>query len=441
MKPFYIFLLFLLPMFSCNTGKSLLKEAKIYEEGGLSEKAFDTYKSAYQAYNKPEGLVGMKRVAQKNLNQKVSDAQMECAAGNHLSAISSFKAAFDYKKQFESLELSLPPQTNFLYESCVNDYVELLTTNAENAIKNENYEAAQQYIRELRAFDRNNKKAEYLDILSQAYPNYKAGVKAMELGLYRDAYVFFNAVTSLDADFKDALSLRNECLEKAKFNIAYIPVHAKNASKEIETSISAAVKQQIINLENPFIQLVERESLEQLIEEQMNSMSAVFDQSEVIEAGKIAGARYIITGEIISYDVLTAPQRNVERKGYLGPTVNDKKVKYVEHRLGRGLDVAYKYQILDAETGKIYASEVVTFSERDNVVWSEYEGDYTKVYPGEWKWQLMGSKEDFINRDEKDRLMEEFTGRKGPKTELELRLAMMDVVGREVAKAVKNFKP
>lgn len=441
MKPVYIFLFFFIPMISCNTGKSLLKEAKIYEEGGLSEKAIETYKTAYSVYSKPEGLVGMKRVAQKNLNQKVADAQMICAAGNHLEAISQFKAAFDYKKQFESLELALPPQTNFLYENCITDYVNLLTKNAEDAIKNENYELAQQYIRELKSFDRNNKTAEYLDILSQVYPNYKAGVKAMELELYRDAYIFFNAVTSLDADFKDALALRNECLEKARFNIAYIPVHAKNVSKEVETSISAAVKQHILNLDNPFIQLVERESLEQLLEEQMNSMSAVFDQSEVIEAGKIAGAKYIITGEVISYDVLTAPQRNIEKKGYLGASVSDKKIKYIEHRLGRGLDVSYKYQILDAETGKIYASDVVTFSERDNVVWSEYDGDYTKVYPGEWKWQLMGSKEDFVNREEKERLMEEFTGRKGPKTELEIRIAMMEAIGAAVAKEVKNFKP
>lgn len=438
------FLLFLFGLFflaSCNGGKKLLREAEIYEQGGLMERAFDSYQSAYQDYNKPEGLVGMKKIAEKNLQLQFAKAQSTCAMGSHLEALQMFEEAFAYQEKFSYLELVSNTGHSLAYQECKTDYINFLTEQAEEALKSENYDLAQSSIERLKRFDPTNKKAEYLDILSRVYPNYKAGVKAMSLGLYRDAYIFFNAVTSLDADFKDALALRNECAEAAKFNMAYIPIHSEKGIKEVEAAVSASIKQEILGLKDPFLQLVERESLDQMLEEQQKSMNAIFNQEEVIEAGKLAGARYIITGELISYEILTAPQRSIEKKGFLGPTAIDKKVKYIENRLGRGLDASFRYQILDAETGKIYASDIVSFSERDNVVWSEFEGDYSRVYPGEWKWQLIGSKEDYVNREEKERLMSEFTGRKGPKSELDLRNQMMKEISNEVAKAVKAFRP
>jgi hypothetical protein len=105
------------------------------------------------------------------------------------------------------------------------------------------------------------------------------------------------------------------------------------------------------------------------------------------------------------------------------------------------LDAAFKFQILDAETGRVFATEVIPFSDRDNVVWSDFEGDYSRLYPGEWKWQLISSKEDVVNIKEKDRLMSEFTGRKGPMSEMELRNKMIALFADRVGKAVKEFKP
>jgi hypothetical protein len=277
--------------------------------------------------------------------------------------------------------------------------------------------------------------------MSQIYPNYNAGVKAMELELWRDAYDYFNEVAKLDADFKDVLKLREQCLNKAKFTIAYVPILKPEIDDAIESSVSAFVKQKVLALQSPFIELVERESLEAMLQEQMNSMNAAFDQNDVIEAGKLAGARYIITGELIMYEHKTSPQRALEKKAYLGSNVDDKKVRYTEYRLGRGIDASFRYKILDAETGKIYAAEIIPYIERDNVVWSDFEGDYSRLYPGEWKWQLMNSNEDVVLIDKRDELMGQFTGRKGPISELEMRMKMMDEIGAKVAIAVKNFRP
>jgi hypothetical protein len=63
------------------------------------------------------------------------------------------------------------------------------------------------------------------------------------------------------------------------------------------------------------------------------------------------------------------------------------------------------------------------------------------LYPGEWKWQLIGSKEDVVNRDQRDELMAQFTGRRGPASEAEIRQRMMNDVAVKVANAVKAFRP
>lgn len=437
----YFLFISIIFFWGCSGSRPLLKEAHTLEQGGLTQKAFEKYNEVYEQYGKPEGLVGMRRIAQAELNAQFQSAQMECMRGNFEKALGLFEDAYSYSRKHASLQLSIPASADSQNAGCKTDYVNYLYESAESAVKDERYEEAQQLIRKLRSFDRNNKKAEYLDLLSRIYPNYNKGVKAMELGYWREGFDFFNEVVKLDAGFKDALQRMNECLEKSKFTIAYIPVEKKNIDSGTIKSLSGAIKQRILQLQSPFIELVERESIEALLGEQMTSMTAAFDEQSVIEAGRLIGARYIITGEIVSYDHKVAQQRSYERKGYLGPTTSAKKVKYIENRLGRGLDAAFKFQILDAETGRVFATEVIPFSDRDNVVWSDFEGDYSRLYPGEWKWQLISSKEDVVNIKEKDRLMSEFTGRKGPMSEMDLRNKMIALFTDRVGKAVKEFKP
>lgn len=426
---------------SCNGGKALLKEAEALENGGLQKKAFERYEQAYKQHGKVDGLIGMRRLAQADVNRKFAESQALCAQGNYENALNSFDEAFRLVVSYNHLEITAPSSADFQRSSCLSEYVNFLYEKAETAFRAERYDEAQEFIRRLQRFDRNNKNAQYLELLARIYPAYNKGVKAMELGYFREAFSFFNEVVNLDAGFRDAKVLMEESLEKAKFTIAYVPIKNEKVDPALQTAISGAIKQNILASKSPFIELVERERMDQMIQEQMNSMSGIFDENSVIEAGKLLGSRYIITGEVIQYEHKVAQQRSYERKAYLGPTSNSKKVRYTEYRLGRGLDASFKFQILDAETGKLYASQIVPFSERDNVTWSDFEGDYTMLYPGEWKWQLIASKEDVVYLDQKDRLMKEFTGRRGPISEQEMRQQMITRIATQVARAVEDFKP
>ncbi|MFN8698041.1 MAG: CsgG/HfaB family protein [Flavobacteriales bacterium] len=428
-------------LLACQGTRKMLHEAELLEQEGMPSRAFESYSALYEAKGDARALVGMRRVAQRLLDEQFRNAQMQCMRGNFDAALTEYDRAHAYANQHRELELRIPAGAESQQDQCRADYVAFLYDQAATAVKDERYDEARSFIDRLRRLDRNHREAEYLALLCEIIPNYNLGKKAYELELYRDAYYHFLEVTRLDASYKDALALRDECMNKSKVTIAYLLVDNPDVDGAIETATGASIKNAILGLKDPFIELLDRENIDHLLGEQIKGMSGLIDEKTAIQAGRLTGARYLLTGEVLTYEPVVAQQRGIERKAYLGPTTGSKKVRYVEYRLGRGLDASYRYQLIDAETGRVHATAVVPFSERDNVVWADFEGDYTMLYPGEWKWQLIGSKEDVVNRDQRDELMAQFTGRRGPASEAEIRQRMMNDVAVKVANAVKAFRP
>jgi len=433
--------LFLIVISGCTGTRRMLHDAQVLEEAGMKSRAFEHYQSVYRTKGDTRALVGMRRVAQSLLDEHFRNAQMLCLREQYIDALDAYDKAFAFADQQRELELRTPVGVREQKQQCVTGYVDHLYRQAESAVLDERYEEARQHLTELRRIDPFNRKADYLHALAEIIPSYNLGKKAYELGLYREAYHHFLEVTRRDAAYKDALTLREECLSKSKIPLAYLLIDNTRVDPSIETSTGAMIKNAILNLNDPFIQLIDRENIEQMLAEQIKGMSGLIDEKTAIQAGRLTGARYLLTGEIVNYDHLTAPQRGFERKAYLGPSVSSKKVRYTEYRLGRGLDVSFRYQIIDAETGRMFATGIIPFSDRDNVIWADFTGDHSLLYPGDWKWQLISSKEDVVHRDQRDDLMAQFNGRKGPVSEQELRSRMMNIVAGSIAEVVRNFRP
>jgi len=418
-----------------------MKEAATFENGGLRKEAYEKYNTVYTGWGKAEARVGMKRVAQSILNEKLSAARMSCLSGNYENALSLYEDAFAFENQMTELELQSGSIARENYMQCRNDYIDFLYRTAEEHVFSENFESAHRLINKIFYLDRNNKMAQYLSVMCDILPNYNAGLRAMELGMYRDAYIYFNEVNLIDAGYKDTRTLLAACLEQASFTIAYVPINNHQVDDAVESVLSTTIKYQILKLDDPFIQLVERENLDQLITEQMNTMDGIFDESTVIEAGKLMGSRYIVLGEVISYSNDLGRMKEQVKKGYLGNNVSSKKIKYNQFEQSRKLNATFRYQLVDAETGRIYATETIPIIENDKVVWTDFEGDHSLIYPGEWKWQLITSKEDLVNFDARDLLQSQFKAKRDPKSEMELRMIMLEFIGMKVASAVSSFRP
>jgi hypothetical protein len=434
-------LLIAIIMVACTPQKKMLKEATTLENGGLREEAFNKYTLIYRDWENAEARVGMRRTAQELLNQKLANARMACLSGNYEQALEEYEQAFAYQSKFQDLELQGSSMAQDAYNQCKIDYVNYLYETAEDHVMAEEFEEAQRKINRIYSLDRNNKKVKYLEMMCDILPNYNAGKQAFDLGMYHEAYVYLTEVTRIDVAFRDAKFLRDECIRIVGYTIAYVPINHPKICDAVEATLGAAIKDHILDLKDPFIHLVERENLDQLLVEQKQSMEGIFDEATAIEAGKLLGARYLVTGEIISFDSDLSRLRENERKGFLGSTPQSKHVRYMEYTRSRTLDVSFRYQLVDALTGRIYASETIPFSASDKAEWAEFEGDPDMIWPGEWKYQLIGSQEDYVDRDKKEELRKKLKANKEPLSEMELQLRLSNFIGNKVSQAIANFKP
>ncbi|MFM9983834.1 MAG: CsgG/HfaB family protein [Flavobacteriales bacterium] len=358
---------------SCNEGKKLMKEGQTLETGGLRSEALEKYTQAYYNFNRTEGLVGMKRMSQGILDGKFQSAQMSCMVENYEVALSAYEDAFAYQNQQVSLELKSPPSAMENYQACKSKYIESLYEEAESAVLKEEYEKGQNLIRKILSIDRRNQKAQYLDLMCEVLPNYNAGKRAMELEMWREAHVYFDEVCLIDAGYKDASAMRAECLKKGSFAVAYKIKDNKEAPDNVEKALGATIKGELLNSRNPYLELLERENLDVVIQEQQETLSPEFDSESSSSAGKLKRAQFILSGELVYYRSEVTPEVRQSCDCANKLSIYSDKVNCYEITSKRKLEATFKYQLIDAETGKLFISDVITFSKQDDGLKFDYE--------------------------------------------------------------------
>jgi tetratricopeptide (TPR) repeat protein len=429
---------------SCNSTKSLYSEAAQYEDAAMYTQALDRYEEIYQSKRgEVEAHISMKRVAQLLLEKELAEVRTLQMKGAYEDALDKLDAATAIQKKYEFLELQTPAIYNGLQGQIKSSWVNDLYSTAEDLVMREQYEEAETYINKIYRLDRNNEKAAYLDLMAQLYPNYNKGKKAHDLGLYREAYSFMKTVTDIDVDFKDAMKIMDESKSKSSFTVAYVPFHRNGLDRSLEVSLATHIKQEILSSESPFVRLLERENIDRLIEEQKNNMSAAFSEDRAVEAGKLEGAQYVLTGEFLKYSNNLSKRYQEEKRGYTGKTMFSNKVRYTEYARERTIDASFKYQLIDVETGEIHASGNIPIEEHDRVNYAVYDGDPDNLYAGNWKSRIVGSRIDEVynSDEEKAALDAKLSGRTKNKSELQMEHEMIDFIACEIAAKVVDFSP
>lgn len=436
-----VFLLFILVFTSCSGYRSAMKEAMKLEEAGLRKEAMERFTAIYGAHQKADSRIGMKRNGQAILDGKFQSARGECMRGSYTEALAMYDAAFAYHLEHQSLELKLPANAQMDQAACRQDYIDDLYNKAEEAVLQERFEEAKGLIGRLYQLDRNNKKAQYLEILCEIIPNYNLGKKAEELGFWREAYRFFNEVTQLDAGYKDALSRRDAALEQARFTLAVVQFEADANLAFLQKELVAVTKSELLQLRDPFLQLVERDDLSALVEEQTRGMLGLVDAATAVKAGELTGAQFLLSVELMQVNVQPLRSTRQEKKGFLGSNAAARKVKYTEVVSSRSVEATCRYKVIDTESGRVHLSGSIPFAKRETGLSNEFDGDYTQLYPGEWKWQLVPSKSDVVRFEAKEELDAIFQGKRSVRSEAVLRNELVLFFATKMAAEMKNFVP
>lgn len=331
---------------ACTSARKELERAAVYEREGMYQEAHDRYAELYRRKPKAtEAHVGMKRTAQAMFDRLQDKASGLYLANDLDGGDRARQEALYFQGAMEKkgLELTWSPLFEQRRAEAMRAEAERLYQAANAAYRIDRFTEAEELANKSLKLDPDRKETAYLVQLAQLEPRYRQGQRAMETGLWRSAYAEFKRVTDDDMGYKDAWALQEECRKKASYTLAYVPlfngalyVNSVGAGEGLlEAQLSANIKQAVMDLNDPLIMLVDRDNTDELLAEQQRQMTGVYDDRYVAEAGKLLGARYVLTGKILRYD-------DILRK-----------------------EIEVQMQLIDTETGRIHESEIVRVNKQE----------------------------------------------------------------------------
>ena len=142
-----------------------------------------------------------------------------------------------------------------------------------------------------------------------------------------------------------------------------------------------------------FLELVSRERLQQVMQEQALSQSGIIDESMAVEVGKILGVNEILSGKITQ--IIVSPEQTTRNVRNEKKRVVIRREKYVDDEGKENVRKIYgeveakvivfkrttsarirgSYNIVDVETARILKSDSFEEFSSSNVSWATYSGD------------------------------------------------------------------
>src|SRR5690606_8327928 len=146
--------------------------------------------------------------------------------------------------------------------------------------------------------------------LAQLEPRYHKARRAIELQLWRDAYMQLKAITDRDHGYKDAWQLQEYCREHASYTLAYLPLVNPNGvvsvdkllgGMSIEHQLAASIKDALLELNDPLLILIARESMDDLLAQQRRNMSGGYDDRHTSESGAVMRACVVLADGLLGF--------------------------------------------------------------------------------------------------------------------------------------------
>ncbi len=231
--------------------------------------------------------------------------------------------------------------------------------------------------------------------------HYQIGLKQMKIGDRKHMKIAaseFKTALMFSKNYKDSQTLYKKCRESASIRLAILPFENKSGMKKyggigntLHNDVISKLLKNISLME--FIDIISRDQLDLIIEEQKLSHSGLIDPSNTIELGKIAGIHMLIVGEvtqILTPKTKKSTNRIRENKRIILRTESyqDSDGKTKKRNIYGNVKATVKihskiteatiiagYQIIDIETAKILHSENLTGTSQYEYEWATYSGD------------------------------------------------------------------
>lgn len=452
-------LIIILSLSSCNTGKKYVKRAYELEQNGLTYEAVDFYLRALSRNpNNVEARIAVKRTAQKVLDEMQADFYTSYTSSSNKDALYKYQEAQNFHKRVTGYGVKLDLADNYdgYYQEVKSAYLKEVYEEALLELDQENFKKAREKLLEINKIDPDYEKVSELKLFAELEPEYRNAIDQYENQLYRKAYYSFEKVIKKKADYKQASQYLQRSLEAARFTIAISSFENSTRQRGVHDAISSEIISRLSTSGNPFIKLIDRSKLQEILREQKLGMTASHDPKSVAEAGRLLGAKVLLTGSLVLADEKEGSLQKTIRKGYLGREVKKRhpdtrkeyidieyrKVYYNEYQKTNTVHYLFNYQLISAETGEILAADNITVELDDQVKYATYEGNSRLLYPGRWDSLNRHLKSDrvYTGRRDKRNLDGLISGNRNIKSLAQLRISAVKDIGQRVSNSVIKFE-
>jgi tetratricopeptide (TPR) repeat protein len=452
MQKYLLVFVILLLTVSCAS-KRFAKKAEEFEKAGLYQDAAEYYyKSVSKNDKNVEAKLGLRRNGQKVLEEKLSDFNTAHKNSNHKEAVHAFLEAEQYHNKMNGVGVDLPIAQKYTsyYEESERIYLQQRYGEGVTELDRDNYDKARQIFAEIRSIDPSYKDVDEKFTVARYQPLYEKGTDQLDNGLFRSAYYTFDQVVEGAGNYRQALSLREDALEKATMHILVPGFYSLNyRNRNDEAAFTHKLKGALNKIDNPFIRLMDASSLAADI---FQRGSREIDH----EAASLAGVDAVLKGKIIRVTSQEGDLDRSTRKGYMkkevekkndeGETVKDYeyyKTEYIECRQQNRASLEVSFQLISTANGEIIVTDQFRLTESDEVHYAIYRGDDDRLVPGYWADRRNDSPRDEVRDKKSDvrALRSLLDAEKEVKTVDALKSALSDQAVDQIVKKIDQYNP
>lgn len=392
----FLFLLLALVLQSCSGTKKYAKQAGKFEAAGLYDEAANYYyESLKRDKTNIEAIAGLKKNGEKVFQDYLDDFTELSKKGNNKEAISKYNIAQDYSNKLEkvNIELEIPDYIKSDYEDLKNDYLLKKYNEGKVALGNENFEKALGIFKEVSRLDENYKDVSNLKKIAFVEPYYQDAINSYTEENYIKTYYLLENVYQLDPNYKDTKEIREDCLEKGTYTVAIAGIKDVNGGANGH-KIHASLLNNLMNSDNPFIKVIDRENIDFIMNQQKLNLSGAVNEESGANSGELFGIKAVVSGKFLEATMLPGSKKVVKRDGYESywveqvneSTKKEEKVKkyakvnYFEYQQRNEVALSYQIQLTSLETGEIIFSKIVNKGSIDEVKYITYEGNVDNLY-------------------------------------------------------------
>ena len=445
---FFLIVLISAVMASCHNSKHFYKIGVKQELGGLVSEAAESFYTALQrSRTNVDAQIGMKRTGQLVLNNMLNDFAKQRNFGDHKSAVYAFHQARNYRDRIQSVGVSLLLGDFYEkdYQESKSIYLKNLYDEGNKLLEEKKFAEAEKRFSEIKQLDPGYKDAGDLGDVAYLEPLYQHGRSAMALEHYREAYEQFEKVIGRKSTYKDASALRKECIEKGRFTIALVDFKNASGTPGMEAKIAAYTLDALTSSKDPFIHVVDRDNLQNIINEQHLQMTGIIDENTAVAVGELVGAKAILTGTVLSYSEKKGTLRSKQREGYttyqerlLNKTDGKyymqtmyRPCNYTEYYNSNSSVVSFQYKLTNIKTGEIIATEIIEKTLNDEVIYGRFDGDVNTLWPA-------GQGGPNLNQNDRRALQSMMNARQDVKTSGELSNTLFNQISAQMTGAIDN---